>query len=154
MVCSHRLASNLGHTHWSIDFVRHAINPMFRRAISIAIACVGLLLAGAPAFACAAMPADCCDPAHPHPCGPGQSDVVSAVEIACCASVVSAQFSVVSQNKEIKATDQASDDLTSLSTTSIARFNSRETKSPLRPTTRSPLSYGTSTYLKTGRLRL
>jgi hypothetical protein len=127
---------------------------MFRRTISLAIVCVGLLLAGAPAFACAAMSADCCDPARELPCGPGQADTVSAIEIACCTPAISAQFSVVLESKELRVTGQAFDDLSVPTPATIPPFNSREIKSPLRSTTHFPLSFGTSTYLVTGRLRL
>jgi hypothetical protein len=117
--------------------------------------CVALLFAGMPAFACAGMSGDCCDPSELLPCHKTPLDSQGSDEVACCASASTAQTSRISSKEERRwAVDALSMDAPIAPVASI-EFKPKRNSDFLRPhAVDSPHSFGTSTYLITGRLRL
>lgn len=132
------------------------LQNMLRRFISTSIVFVSLLMAGSPAFACSTGMAfgDCCDPAHHSPCGDNQNDPRQDSQmVSGCVSVTTGAVARATKTEEQRAVVRFLD-----SGVPIAPSFSFE---PVNTHSQLPhvlnvgsISSGTTTYLKTGRLRL
>lgn len=131
---------------------------MLRRVISLAIVCAGLLLAGAPTFACTPnVPLnDCCPTGPGGPCrAPG--GVVTQAVVACCAAGTTASATTASM---APLSDSASrpGSANPLPAAGAPSFDAAivwtRTDLTLADHDRAYRPSGSALYLSTGRLRL